>query len=67
MYVDNGHRCSRCLTKYYCGKACLDEDWIIHKEACVKVERKKIMDKKERLHDSNMYNSYLYNCTVADS
>ena len=35
------HRCSKCLTKLYCGKACIDEDWPIHKLVCVKDLRKR--------------------------
>merc|ERR1712142_70183 len=34
------HRCSKCLTKLYCGTKCRDEDWPIHKYVCVKVKRK---------------------------
>jgi len=34
------HRCSGCLTKFYCGTECIDKDWKIHKEFCLKNERK---------------------------
>jgi len=38
-----GHRCSRCLTKLYCGKECRDLDWVVHKLVCKEgeVERKR--------------------------
>ena len=26
-----GHRCSRGLTKLYCGEECRDKDWVVHK------------------------------------
>ena len=29
-----GHRCSRCLTKVYCGEQCRDQDWGVHKLVC---------------------------------
>lgn len=31
-----GHRCSRCLTKLYCGEECRDQDqdWGVHKLSC---------------------------------
>jgi len=35
------HRCSKCLTKLYCGIACRDEDWPIHNLVCVKEKRKR--------------------------
>ena len=35
------HRCSKCLTKLYCGEDCRDEDWSIHQLVCVKDKRKK--------------------------
>ena len=28
------HRCSRCLTKVYCGEQCRDQDWGVHKLVC---------------------------------
>jgi len=33
-------RCSRCLTKLYCSKACQREDWSVHKKICVINARK---------------------------
>ena len=31
------HRCNTCLTKVYCSKACLDEDWkVVHSKICTK-------------------------------
>ena len=35
------HRCSRCLTKVYCGKDCRDKAWPVHKLACRKGEEKR--------------------------
>jgi len=37
-----GRRCSRCLTKVYCGEECRDLDWVVHKLVCREgeVERK---------------------------
>ena len=35
------HRCSKCLTKLYCGEDCRDEDWSIHQKVCVKDKRKR--------------------------
>ena len=29
-----GRRCSRCLTKVYCGEECRDLDWVEHKQVC---------------------------------
>ena len=29
-----GRRCSRCLTKVYCGGECRDTDWVVHKLVC---------------------------------
>jgi len=29
-----GHRCSRCLTKVYCGEECRNQDWVVHKMVC---------------------------------
>ena len=45
-----GHRCSRCLTKLYCGEKCRDMDWVVHKLICRKGEvvRKKKGDRQER-------------------
>ena len=39
-----GHRCSRCLTKVYCGVNCRDLDWKVHKLVCREgeEERKKV-------------------------
>lgn len=42
------HRCSRCLTKFYCGKYCQLEDWSIHKRVCVRNKRKKKDNQKLR-------------------
>ena len=38
-----GRRCSRCLTKVYCGEECRDQDWVVHKLMCREgeVERKR--------------------------
>jgi len=45
-----GHRCSRCLTKVYCGEECRDQDWRIHKLVCRdgEVERKRKGGKQAR-------------------
>jgi len=42
------HRCSRCLTKLYCGKDCLKQDWAVHKLCCVKNGRKRRDGQKAR-------------------
>ena len=45
------HRCTRCLTKQYCGVECRDIDWSqVHKDVCRKeeVERKKKFGKEDR-------------------
>jgi len=42
------HRCSRCLTKLYCGKDCLQQDWAVHKFCCVKNGRKRKDGQKAR-------------------
>ena len=57
--VSKGHRCSNCLTKFYCGKACLNEDWDIHKQGCLQVERKERAEKQERLLRSEMFNDMI--------
>jgi len=45
-----GKRCSRCLTKVYCGEDCRDQDWGVHKLVCREgeVERKKKAGQQER-------------------
>jgi len=45
-----GKRCSRCLTKVYCGEDCRDQDWEVHKLVCREgeVERKKKTGQQER-------------------
>jgi len=45
-----GHRCSRCLTKVYCGEQCRDLDWGVHKLVCREgeEERKKKVGKQMR-------------------
>ena len=53
------HRCSKCLTKWYCGQACLNRDWAIHKDLCFKVTRKQKMDKNQRLIDHDAFNEFL--------
>jgi len=36
------HRCTRCLTKQYCGVQCRDKDWVkVHKDLCRKNEVKR--------------------------
>jgi len=50
------HRCSRCLTKVYCGVECRDEDWRkVHKLVCRKgeVQRKIKGGKQDRKEDSD--------------
>jgi len=44
------HRCTRCMTKYYCGEECRDEDWAkVHKLLCKEgQERKKKGGKQAR-------------------
>ena len=49
----NVHRCSACLTKLYCGTACRDDDWPIHKQVCVKEERKRKGSKNIRMGSVN--------------
>eukprot|EP00092_Neocalanus_flemingeri_P005786 GFUD01006228.1.p1 GENE.GFUD01006228.1~~GFUD01006228.1.p1 ORF type:complete len:477 (-),score=143.81 GFUD01006228.1:96-1526(-) len=49
--ANKGHRCSRCLTKVYCGVQCRDEDWRkVHKLVCREgeVERKRKGGGQER-------------------
>ena len=65
-YCDNcfkrilkGHRCSRCLTKLYCGNDCIKSDWTTHKEFCKKNQRKQKMNQKERTIDQKMFNKFL--------
>ena len=45
-----GHRCSKCLAKLYCSKACQLEDFKVHRKVCRKeeVERKRKGEKGER-------------------
>jgi len=45
-----GHRCSRCLTKLYCGEPCRNQDWGVHKLVCREGEegRKRKGGKKDR-------------------
>ena len=47
------HRCSACLTKLYCGPVCRDEDWTIHKQVCMKDDRKKKEGKIDRVNSVN--------------
>jgi hypothetical protein len=44
------NRCSRCLTKVYCGEECRDQGWVVHKLVCREgeVERKKKAGKQAR-------------------
>ena len=46
----SGHRCSKCLTKVYCGEECKDKDWVVHKLVCREGEegRKKKGGRGER-------------------
>ena len=47
-FTNKGHRCSGCLTKFYCGNDCKNEDWFYHKEACFKDKRKIKCGKDDR-------------------
>ena len=38
---NKGHRCSRCLTKVYCGRECRDLDWRVHKFECSEGEEER--------------------------
>jgi len=38
---NRGHRCSRCLTKVYCGEECRDKDWVVHRLVCKEGEEKR--------------------------
>ena len=47
------HRCTKCMTKYYCGVECSDEDWVkVHKMVCKEGQDRKIkcgkQERKER-------------------
>lgn len=48
-----GHRCSKCLTKLYCGEECRDQDWGVHRLNCKegKEDRKKKGGKGVRMQD----------------
>ena len=57
-----GHRCSRCLTKLYCGEQCRDKDWAVHKLVCREGEEKrKIKGGREerKLDGKENYESFL--------
>ena len=58
-HVRKMHRCSKCLTKIYCGQDCLNQDWNIHKDLCTKILRKQKMDKKQRQIDHDAFNKFL--------
>ena len=41
--VEKMHRCTRCLTKLYCGVQCRDQDWEkVHRQVCRKGETRKV-------------------------
>ena len=47
------HRCTKCLTKYYCGVECRDEDWAkVHKLVCKEDQVRKMkwgkQDRKQK-------------------
>ena len=48
-----GHRCSKCLTKVYCGDECRNKDWGVHKLVCKEgeVKRKRKGGQQERKND----------------
>ena len=47
-FISSVHRCSGCLTKFYCGIPCRDTDWKIHRKNCIKDERKQKFGKCDR-------------------
>ena len=56
-----GKRCSRCLTKVYCGEDCRDLDWRVHKLVCREgeVERKKKAGQQGRKQEGRDKMSHL--------
>jgi len=49
------HRCENCLTKNYCSRKCMTEDWEKkHKDLCFKEERKMKGDAKTRVETSKV-------------
>jgi len=41
------HRCTRCLTKYYCGVECRDQDWEVHRLGCEGGQERKVKGGQE--------------------
>jgi len=51
------HRCTRCLTKYYCGVECRDADWAkVHKLVCKKDQGRKVKSGKQERRQKGMDN-----------
>ena len=51
------HRCTKCLTKYYCGVECRDEDWAkVHKLVCKKDQGRKIKSGKQERRQKGIDN-----------